>query len=78
MSAPHTPERDAHVRQLATMLDEAVRQLEYVLCTNKVCLCSAAEEILGNILNIVFDARALALSGAPDAQPLTAPQGGAQ
>lgn len=58
----------SHLRHLASALGECVDLLEYVLCSNKVCICSSADMQLGSLLNKLHDMRDAANKASGGAQ----------
>lgn len=63
-----TPAARSHLRQLVPALAECVDLLGYVLCSNKVCICSTAEMHLGNVLNKLHEVRNAANKASGGAQ----------
>jgi hypothetical protein len=63
-----TPAARSHLRQLASALGECVDLVEYVLCSNKVCICGAAERHLGEVLNKLHEVRDAANKASGGAQ----------
>lgn len=56
MSAPRSRTRVQRTGAQVEILGRAVSLLEYLLCSNKVLICSTAEMHLGSVLDGVRDA----------------------